>query len=52
VDWLTDQFISADDAATAEMERVFLGRFDNASDEGFVLFGAGWRGPSNEMRAR
>ena len=44
VDWLTDQFISADDAATAEMDRVFLGRFDNASDEGFVLFGAGWRG--------
>lgn len=44
VDWLTDQFISADDAATAEMDRVFLGRFDNASDEGFVLFGVGWRG--------
>ena len=44
VDWLTDQFISADDAVTAEMNRVFLGRFDNASDEGFVLFGAGWRG--------
>ena len=44
VDWLTDQFISADDAATAAMDRVFLGRFDNASDEGFVLFGAGWRG--------
>lgn len=44
VDWLTDQFISADDAAITEMDRVFLGRFDNASDEGFVLFGAGWRG--------
>jgi len=26
------------------MERVFLGRFDNASDGGFELFGAGWRG--------
>ena len=44
VDWLTDQFISVQDATTAEMERVFLGRFDNASDEGFVLFGAKWRG--------
>ena len=44
VGWLRDQFIAADDAATAEMDRVFLGRFDNASDEGFVLFGAGWRG--------
>lgn len=44
VGWLRDQFISADDAATAEMDRVFLGRFDNASDEDFVLFGAGWRG--------
>ena len=44
VGWLREQFISAEDAATAEMDRVFLGRFDNASDEGFVLFGAGWRG--------
>ena len=44
VGWLRDQFISADDAPTAEMDRVFLGHFDNASDEGFVLFGAGWRG--------
>ena len=44
VDWLRDQFISAENAPTAEMDRVFLGRFDNASDEGFVMFGAGWRG--------
>ena len=44
VGWLKDQFISADDVPTAEMDRVFVGRFDNASDEGFVLFGAGWRG--------
>lgn len=44
VGWLKDQFISADDTPTAEMDRVFVGRFDNASDEGFVLFGAGWRG--------
>jgi hypothetical protein len=44
VGWLRDKFISAEDAAATEMDRVFLGRFDNASDEGFVLFGAGWRG--------
>jgi hypothetical protein len=44
VGWLRDQFISADGAATAEMDRAFLGRFDNASDQGFVLFGACWRG--------
>lgn len=44
VGWLSDRFISADDAPASEMGRVFLGRFDNASDEGFVLFGAGWRG--------
>jgi len=44
VGWLKEQFIAADDAPTAEIDRVFLGRFDNASDGGFVLFGAGWRG--------
>jgi hypothetical protein len=44
VGWLKDQFISADDAPISEADRVFLGRFDNASDDGFVLFGAGWRG--------
>lgn len=44
VGWLREQFISADHAATTEMNRVFLGRFDNASDEGFVVFGASWRG--------
>ena len=44
VGWLNEQFISAEKAQTAEMDRVFLGRFDNASDESFVLFGAGWRG--------
>jgi len=44
VGWLRDCFISADDKPAAEMDRIFLGRFYNASDEGFVLFGAGWRG--------
>ncbi len=44
VGWLRDQFISAEKAPNSEMDRVFLGRFDNASDESFVLFGAGWRG--------
>ena len=42
--WLSDRFVSADDIPCSVMERVFLGRFDNASDDGFVLFGAGWRG--------
>ena len=42
--WLSDRFVSADDIPGSVMERVFLGRFDNASDDGFVLFGAGWRG--------
>lgn len=44
VGWLNEQFISAEKAPNSEMDRVFLGRFDNASDESFVLFGAGWRG--------
>lgn len=44
VGWLNEQFISAEKAPNPEMDRVFLGRFDNASDESFVLFGAGWRG--------
>lgn len=44
VAWLRDRFVAADDPPTSEMDRIFLGRFDNASDEGFVLFGAGWRG--------
>ena len=44
VGWLRDHFVAADDTPTSEMDRIFLGRFDNASDEGFVLFGAGWRG--------
>lgn len=44
IGWLTDRFVSADDIPGSVMERVFLGRFDNASDDGFVLFGAGWRG--------
>lgn len=42
--WLSDRFVSADDIPGSVMERVFLGRFDNPSDDGFVLFGAGWRG--------
>jgi hypothetical protein len=44
VAWLRDCFISADDKPDSERDRIFLGRFDNASDEDFVLFGAGWRG--------
>ena len=44
VGWLNEQFISAEKAPNPEMDRVFLGRFDNDSDESFVLFGAGWRG--------
>ena len=44
VSWLSDRFVSADDTPGSGMERIFLGRFDNASDLGFVLFGAGWRG--------
>jgi hypothetical protein len=44
VGWLRDQFIAADAHPTSEMGRIFLGRFDNASDKGFVLFGASWRG--------
>ena len=44
VGWLRDHFVAADDTPTSEMDRIFLGRFDNATDEDFVLFGAGWRG--------
>ena len=44
VNWLKEQFISAEKEPNSEIDRVFLGRFDNASDESFVLFGAGWRG--------
>jgi len=46
VKWLNDRFISADVSTTSTvgLGQVFLGRFENASDDGFVLFGAGWRG--------
>ena len=46
VKWLIDRFISADvsTASTVGLGQVFLGRFEKASDDGFVLFGAGWRG--------
>ena len=42
--WLNDRFIAPDEKPESELGRVFLGRFDNASNEDFVLFGAGWRG--------
>lgn len=42
--WLTERFIAPDDRHDSEMARIFLGRFENDSDDGFVLFGAGWRG--------
>ena len=46
VKWLIDRFISADvsTASTVGLGQVFLGRFENSSDDGFVIFGAGWRG--------
>lgn len=46
VKWLIDRFISAgvSTASTVSLGQVFLGRFEKASDDGFVLFGAGWRG--------
>lgn len=44
VGWLNEQFISIEKVPNTEMDRVFVGRFDNASNESFVLFGAGWRG--------
>ena len=44
VSWLRDCFIVADDPMGSGKERIFLGRFDNVSDDGFVLFGANWRG--------
>jgi len=44
--WLSDRFIATEDtkASASALGKLFLGRFDNASDESFVLFGAGWRG--------
>jgi len=44
VRWLNEQFISTEKPPNPEMDRLFLGRFDNTSDETFALFGAGWRG--------
>lgn len=47
VTWLTDHFIAMEDPTTESAQgagQLFLGRFDNASDESFVLLGAGWRG--------
>lgn len=44
VTWLTERFISSDEPPSSGLSRIFLGRFDNASDEAFVMLGAGWRG--------
>jgi len=42
--WLNDHFIAVDGTPAMDLGTVFLGRFDNTSEDGFVLFGAGWRG--------
>lgn len=41
--WLSDRFVAADNSPDSEKGRIFVGHFDNTSDKGFVLFGAGWR---------
>jgi hypothetical protein len=44
VSWLTERFISPDDSPGSNLSRVFVGRFNNVSDDDFVILGAGWRG--------
>jgi hypothetical protein len=44
VSWLSERFFCADGLPGSGMGSIFLGRFDNDSDEGFVIYGAGWRG--------
>jgi hypothetical protein len=44
--WLQDHFVSpvlTNDGLNAELGQVYIGRFDNAIDDGFLLFGKGWR---------
>lgn len=44
VSWLSERFFCADGLPGSGMGSIFLGRFGNDSDEGFVIYGAGWRG--------
>lgn len=40
--WLNNHFIATDSTAT-DFGQMFIGKFDNASKDSFMLFGAGWR---------
>ena len=46
VTWLGDRFIARDGGSKSlsGLNQVFMGRFDNNTEDSFVLFGAGWRG--------
>ena len=42
--WLKDKFLVEDDAGGSQLDRIFLGHFDNDNESDFVIFGDGWRG--------
>ena len=42
-DWLSDKFISFLDISNKKTDCIFIGCFENASSDSFVLFGADWR---------
>ena len=42
-DWLSDKFISFLDISNKKTDCIFIGYFENASSDSFVLFGADWR---------
>ncbi|EIM98056.1 hypothetical protein WQE_26010, partial [Paraburkholderia hospita] len=41
--WFAETFIVSPDWTVPESGRLLLGRFENPSEDSFVLFGAGWR---------
>ena len=46
ISWLNEIFVSpvlTFDRSDSEQGQVYIGRFDNATDDGFLLFGKGWR---------
>lgn len=46
ISWLQEHFVSpvlTIDGSNSDQGQVYIGRFDNATDDGFLLFGKGWR---------